>query len=50
MTEFLLIAFGFLLAAFVFSQSDTLTFVSKDFHVKYKGYIYKMTKVSEADK
>ena len=49
MNEFLLIAFGFLLAAVIFSQNDSLTFVSKDLHVKYKGEIYKMTKVGQDD-
>ena len=47
MTEFLLIALGIFIAALAFSQNDNLTFVSKDLHVKYKGFTYKMTKVEE---
>ena len=47
MTEFLLVAFGFLIAAIIFAQSDTITFVSKDLHVKYNGFTYKMVKVED---
>ena len=47
MNSLLLVSFGVLLASLIFSQSDTLAFVSKDLHVKHKGYTYKMVKVSE---
>ena len=40
---------GFLVAIVMISNSEKVTWVSKDLHVKHDGYIYKMTKVEKDD-
>lgn len=40
---------GFLVAMLMVSNSEKVTWVSKDLYVKHDGHIYKMVKVKEQD-